>query len=351
MASKYQPDNDLRGMAVTITAAIDKNKDGTDQKVQVERLMLLEERFRKSLIPFRQSREMYRKFILLVAVKNKNILSARPFFREKSKKFSTEITPAIKNGNVKALQSFHLNYNLAKFIRTNWLGDFPQKSEKIYNQLVEARRILIENNMPLAINRAKLFYRKVPQSHITLMDMIGIAGMGLISGVDKWVGSYTTVFNGVAIGRMVGNLIDQYSETTLHFYPSDRSLLYRANSIRYRQDIQDLTELADAINKSYEEDRQKGIKVPVKTKVTADQLADLLNASSPLSTEISFGSDSESDASSEVPKNMLDYRVDDDVESQEETTIKNDLILKMSAAARELPLIQQKILRLKGIKI
>jgi DNA-directed RNA polymerase specialized sigma subunit len=338
-------DNSLRQLAKELTAILNFNKDGSDQKAQVELVMKLEERFRKSIIVFAQSREIYKQFILLVAVTNRQILSARPYFREKSKVFSSRITPAIKNGDIKELQSFHINYNLIKFIRDNWKGPFPEKSEKIYNQFVEARRKLIENNMPLAINRAKLFYRKVPRNHLTLMDMIGIASMGLVSGVDKWVGEYSKVFNGVCIGRMTGNMIDSYSETTIHFYPSDSSILYRANSLRFKHDIQDLNQLAEAINKSYIEDEKNGIRVP-KQKVTPDQLSSLLNAASVLSIDASISSSDNDDA---IYSNL--EGTSDGSDTPEDILLKQDLMSKMIDAARKLPILQQKVLRLKGVKL
>jgi DNA-directed RNA polymerase specialized sigma subunit len=283
---------------------------------------------------------------LFVAVTNRNILSARPYFREKSKIFSSKITPAIKSGDIYELQKFHINYNLIKFIKENWKGPFPKKSQKIYDQILQARRKLIENNMPLAINRAKLFYRKVPRSHLTLMDLIGIAAMGLVSGVDKWVGEYTKVFNGVCIGRMTGNMIDSYSETTLHFYPSDRSILYRANSIRFKKDLKDMEQLASAINISYEEDAKNGVRVP-KEKITPEQLGRLLSAASPVSIDIP---QSEQDTPSDQ-KNLLDFYVSETIESPEEVMIKEDLVSKMVNATSKLSIIEQKVLKLKGIKI
>lgn len=342
---KHDYDNSLKQLAKEVTAALELNKDGSDQRAQVELVMKLEESFRKSVIQFAQCREIYKQFILLVAVKNKQILSARPYFREKSKVFSSKITPAIKNGDIKTLQSFHINYNLIKFIRNNWKGPFPEKSEKIFQKFVEARRKLIENNLPLAINRAKLFYRKVPRSHLSLMDIIGIASMGLVSGVDKWVGEYSRVFNGVCIGRMTGNMIESYSETTIHFYPSDSMILYRANSLRFKNNIEDLEELAEAINKSYIEDEKKGIKVP-KQKVTADQLSKLLNAASVLSIDAPTSSSDEYDTIYSFLEGTPDIS-----DTPEEVLIKQDLISKVIEATRKLPILQQKVLRLKGVKL
>ena len=336
-----QYDNNLKKLAEDITKAIKLNKDGSSQKDQVEKLMLLEEKFKKSIIRFAQSREVYRQFILTIVVSNKNILSARPYFREKSKVFSSKITPAIKNGDIQTLQKFAINFNLIKFIRDSWKGGLPEKSENLYQEIIHTRNKLIENNMPLAINRAKLFFRKVPKNHLSLNDLIGIAATGLISGIDKYAGAYSRVFNGVCIGRMTGNMIDEYSETTIHFYPSDRSKLYRANSLRFRYGIEDTDKLVEIINNSYAEDKANGIKTP-KTKMTKSELSRLLNASSTLSLEQKkeapelFEGDPALKGSSITPEDEL---------------IRKSLMGRMLRAIKKLNLIEQKILKLKGVRV
>lgn len=342
-------DHSLRQLAKEITAALKQNQDGSDQKAQVELLMDLEDRFRNNIIKFSQSREVYRAFILLVAVTNRNILSARPYFREKAKTFSARITPAIRDGDIKTLQTFHINYNLIYFIKENWKGPFPKKCDKLYSQILEARRVLIENNMPLVINRAKLFYRKVPRNHLDLMDFINIAALGLVSGVDKWVGAYTRIFNGVCIGRMTGNMIDNYSETTIHFYPSDRSILYRANSLRFKNEVKDINQLTDILNKSYQEDRKNGIRAP-KNKITPQELSRLMAAASPVSLETPTTTE-DAASSSSFTSTLVDFTEDEVVDSAEEQVINRDLTSKMIGSIRKLPILHQKVLRLKGVKL
>lgn len=344
--NKYEIDNSLKLFAKELTLILKQNANGQDQGAQITSLMKLEESFRKNILRFGQSREVYKQFILMITVKNKHILTARPYFREKAKTFNSQITSAIKNANIKKLQEFHINYNFIKFIRESWKGPFPERAQECYSQILNLRKKIVENTMPLAINKAKLFYRKVPRNHLSLMDMVGIAANGLVSGVDKWVGNYSRVFNGVCIGRMTGNLIENYSETTLHFYPTDRNILYRANSLRFKLNIQDIEKLAEEINKSYIEDRKKGIKTP-KHSVTADELSSLLNAASVFSID-------SPNANSESEDYFQDYSESNSEEGQElleETMIKSDLISKTINAARKLPILQQKVLRLKGVKL
>lgn len=332
----------LRILAKDITKALLLNEPTNNQKKQVELLMALEEKFRKSIVSFKQSREIYKKFIIRIAVEEKNILNARPYFREKATVFNKQISPAIKLADIKTIQKFHINYNLVKFIKDNWLGEMPKNSVEYIRKIEDVRRQIIENNMPLAINRAKIFYKKVPKSHLTLNDMISIACLGLISGVDKWVGAYSDVFNGVCIGRMTGNFIAEYSDTTIYFYPSDKSLLYRANALKFRLGIENLRDLADAINKSYEDDEKEGMKVPSK-KVTESELAALLSAASPVSPDKTTNEDGDT--------MVVDISSKASQEDIERSFITREMYINTSEALKKISLIQRKIIRLKGVDL
>lgn len=330
-----------------VTRALERNKDGTIQKEQVEELLDAERKFKDTVLKYRQSTEVYKKFLQKVCVQNKNILTARPYFRESAVSFSKRVTPAIKASfgpepgkAIETLKTFDVNYQLIKFIRQNWLGPFPARAEQLFKRVHAARNRLIEDNMPLAINRAKLFYRKTPKSHLTLMDFIGICGMGLAAGIDKWVGTYSPVFRSVCIGRMVGNMIDDYSSTMLHFYPSDKRILYKANVLRSRKGIKDVKELAKAVNDSFAEDAKEGKSVP-KEKITAGDLASLMSAASTVSSDETVNDEG---------FGVYDFTPDQsqDIESN---YIQRETQEKMLLLAKKLPLLHRKVLLLKGVKL
>lgn len=345
-------DDSFYKLAAEITRAIERNKDGSTQQEQVEELVDAERKFKKVILNrHKLSTEVYKKFIQRICVQNKNILSARPYFRESAITFSKKITPAIKAAQareskettkdaIEVLKTFDINYQFIKFIRDSWVGLFPPAAEKLYHRVHQARTVLIENNMPLAVNRAKLFYRKTPKSHLSLMDLIEICSMGLSAGIDKYVGKYTPVFRSVCIGRMVGNMIDSYSETTLHFYPSDKRILYKANSIRGRQGIDDMNELANAVNKSFKQDEKEGKNIP-KGEINASQLSELMSASSTVSADATVNDEG---------YGVYSYTVDE-TQDIEKSYIQRETTLRMLSIAKKLPLMEKKILRLKGLKI
>lgn len=336
-------DDSFYNLASEVTRRIEENKDGSSQQQQVEELLDSEKKFKDVILKYRQSTKAYAKFWNKVCITNKNILSARPYFRETAVSFSKKITPVIKDRDIEKLKNFDINYQLIRFIRDSWEGPFPVRAEQLFHRVHRAREILIQNNMPLAINRAKLFYRKTPKSHLTLMDMIGICGMGLAAGVDKWCGKYSPVFRSVCIGRMVGNLIDSYSETMLHFYPSDKRVLYKAHTIRGRRGIDEIHELTEAVNQSFRDDEKEGKSVP-KNEVTVSELSYLMSAASTVSADQTV------EVNDEGSFGVYDYTADptQDIESayaEKETTA------QMLALASKLPLLHRKILKLKGIKL
>jgi DNA-directed RNA polymerase specialized sigma subunit len=348
--SKYKKeffDSSFYTLAGEITKAIEENKlDGTTQKEQVEELLDAERKFRDTVLKYRQSTEVYKKFLQKICLQNKNILSARPYFRESAISFSAKITPAIKASDVEALKTFDINFQLIKFIKDSWLGPFPKRADQLYERVRTARDKLIQNNAPLAINRAKLFYRKTPRSHLTLMDLIGISLMGFAAGVDKYVGAYSPVFRSVLIGRAVGNMIDNYSETMMHFYPQDKRILYKANAIRGRQGIHDPEELAEAVNESFKQDEVEGKTIPKNSPGTesitnTSELNSLMQAASMVSADSTVDTDG---------YGVYTYTQDSNPNA-EEACIERETENIMLTLAKNLPILHKKVLRLKGIKL
>lgn len=327
--------------ALEVQRAIAKNDDGTSQKQQFEELIASEHLFHDTILNSRLSTEIYKKFIAHIKVTNKNILSARPYFRESAITFSRQITPALKAADPEALKVFGINFQFIKFCKDNWIGPWPKKIEAIYLRVERARTIIISNNLPLAINRAKIFFRKIPKgkSHLSFQDLIEISAMGLYTGIDKYNGPFKKNFIGMCIGRIVGNFIDANTETLFHFYPGDKRTIYRANMIRGRQGVHDIAELAKAVNDSFAKEALEGKNVP--KPITVSELAYLMHAASLISADANSG---------EEGFGVYSF-TPDSADSVEEVLSKKQELSQMTRLARKLPLINQKILRLKGIEI
>lgn len=332
-------DSGFAQLVTEVTRAIEKNKDGSSQRQQFEELVTAEKLFHNTVLGYRISGEIYKRFIQLIRIQNNNILSARPYFRESSDDFSSKITPALKKKDPEALKVFGINFHMVKFMKDSWIGLWPKKLEVLYKRVERARTVLVENNLPLAINRAKIFYRKTPKGHLSFNDMIEVSAMGLCAAVDKYTGEYKANFCGVIIGRAVGNLIDAYSETVMHFYPSDRRILYRANSIRGRQGIHEIEDLTKAVNDSFAQDIKDGKTAP--KAVSVSELSALMSAASLISADSNEG---------EEGFGVYNFTAST-AESAEDILGHKQEMSQVSKIVKKLPLINQKVLKLKGIDI
>jgi hypothetical protein len=313
---------------------LSKKEFTKQQKEQVERMMELENIFKTTINSYKQSDKIYKKFLIYIKIEKGNILTARPYFREDSKTFGKFISPAFKIDDYETIKEFNINYKFMMFIIENWRGNLPKKAQKAWEEHQYVRQKIIENSMPLAINLAMKFYKAVPRSHVSLMDMINASISGLCIGTDKWVGPFRTVFRSVCIGRMKSNIMDVYNQTSLHYYPSDKKIIYKANLLKSREKIEDPEILLDAINLYLKEAGDKRV-------LEMYELEDLLNGSSMNSVE------TEKD---EEGYTAYDTYIDEsnDIEKKAEKT---DAMQKVLVACQDLDIIERKIIKLKGVDL
>ena len=364
MSLKYGKDREFQELASKINQIIvdndglpDSSQDRYDQqKAHVELLYQLEKKFKHELLQYQQAIDIYKQFIYFIKVKtdkdgnvvgNGNILTAQSYFRESVKVFSGRISKKIKDDDAVGLTKFDINSQMMFFIVERWQGKLPARVDKYYREVSDLRRQLIENNLPLAINRAKRFYRTTPKSHLSLLDLINICTTGLIVGIDKYTGPYSKVWRSVCIGRMVGFMIEEYSKTFIRMYPSDKQILYRANSLKHRMKIENTSDLTKAVNESFEKDKSDGKKVPT-LPIEEHQIISLMNSSSYLSADSKPVKDG--DEKEEVGGSIYDYQPDES-ENPEELLIKRDLMARIVQASVTLDIIERKIIKLKGVTL
>lgn len=325
--------------AEQLTKSIDDNKArNSTQKKDLEDLMTAEKEFRDALFAHPRGPKTFDDFIIFIRQVNNDILSARPYFRESAQDFSKFVTPCLKEADGATLATRKINILFAKWVKDNWRGSFPRELNSLYLKMDNIRSTLIIDNMPLAINQAKRFFRQVPLSYMEFSDFIGFCAAGLASGVDKWArDEWEPLFRSVCMGRMKGNMIESYSQTMLHFYPQDKRILYKANAIKFRQKIEDIDELAEAVNKAFKEDEANGVR-PIKTTVTGASLRLLLAAASHVGADTTATDD----------ETYTVYNTTPDEEDVEDSFVKRDILNKTRVISKRLPMIQRKILRLKG---
>jgi RNA polymerase sigma factor (sigma-70 family) len=347
-------DQHFKGFALSLEKAIQKYGGVEEitiverQKQQVERLVGLEKKFRKTLIRHSWGPGVYRSFMDMIMEERGNILAARPFFRERQDVFIERIAKALRTRNAKQLYPFAVNYQFVRFVMEsrNWKGNrIGGQVVKLAEEISDLRTELIEMNMPLAISRARIFWSRTPRSHLSYMDLVQISCEGLMSAVDKFVLPYSKVFRSVAIGRIVGNFIENYSETLVHFYPQDKRKIYRANKSIGRQpvkglDLMDFDQLAIEVNTDVEEPNQH---------TNAIELSSLLAAASHVSAD---SPQPNADVSEQwTTSNPIDRYAAD--ESCQPDVQYEDIQLRsvLRAAYEALSVLEKKLLRMKGLEL
>lgn len=341
---KYQVDKSFQKLAIQVNNTLIKNQANLDdQKHQVEQLMQLELKLLGLFNKYVQTQDIYALFLTHIREEIGNIIVAQIYFRADRDFFTKNISPAFKAQDHKALMKFHPNYMLIQFVMDNWQGNIPQPIKKVYNDFIKARQVLIENNIPLAINRAKKFYRKVPRGNLDLLDFVDICVTGLIRGIDKYSGEYRPVWASVCIGQMVSFMLEEYNNYLIRMFPSDKKILYRINSLRHKLKTNDIPTLTREVNASFERDALDKKPIP-KLPIDQFKIMELLNSSNSVA-EVEIG---DNEYTSHVSVYDLNIGINDVVFDAIE---KEDLMRKVSNASQDLLTLEKKVIKLKGVNL
>lgn len=347
-SAKSRWDNShYRQFAASLEEIIDGHREsgGADaiaqQRRQVESLCDLEQQFRNELIRDKRGANVYKAFVKFVRDERRNILAARPYFRERQDVFKSRIAPALRDRADKSLYQFGINYPFIAFaIR---VGKFPPNSKvgKLATKVKEARQELIEMNVPFAISRARAFLRH-KQAHLELMDLVQIGTEGLIAAIDKFVPPYNDSFGGVLYGRITGDLVEGNSETLVHFYPSDKRKIYTANKLV--KEGRTFEEIAHHINSEAAKD-STSYRGPV---TDANEIQQLHVAAYTVSGDSPGESDDSIIGTDESPIHRFEA---DETWRPDVRFEQTQLMAELNKSILELSVFERKLLALKGINL
>jgi DNA-directed RNA polymerase specialized sigma subunit len=290
---------------------------------ELDKLFLLENEFRTILSSTKKGLGVYSAFIKYIVNEERNILAARVFFREREETFSKKIPNIIRSNNAKALAGFSINY---KFIY--WAinrANVPQKkkADKLFAQIVKVRQRIVEQSIPLIINRSRLYQVRTRKFKDDALEFIQSATEGFLSAIDKYTPPTTSNFNGVAIGWMQAKLMSDGLEGFVKLSVKEKRILYRINLAVYRHGFTDMNRILLFVRESY-------------PKTDKETIEAIMMASTELSSIDNMQS---SDLEQEGFMKYTD---------NEEGIITDDLNNKLYSAISKLPIIQQKVLKLKG---
>jgi hypothetical protein len=350
--AKLEIDNHFKIFAGNLEQAMSKYDTVSDkgrlahQRGQIRELVLLETELRETLITHPWGPGVYRDFVKFICDKRKNILAARPYFRERQEVFTRYISSALKKRNDKSLYRFRFNWSLVEFILHARKWHPNSKVAVLARRIAALRSEILEQNLPLAISQARIFWANTPKSHLSYMDIVQIQCQALLLAIDKFVppndkrmsdkASLLAFrnFRAVAIGIMARDRVNAYSETLVHFYPKDKAKIYRALKALRRQvgDV-DYEKLAKQINEELDDD---------KCRTDAPEIASLIAAGSTVSAD--YNPDPEGETVVESFAAEDSNRPDQMFEDEQARRV-------MQFAISELSLFDQKLLRMKGVAL
>jgi DNA-directed RNA polymerase specialized sigma subunit len=212
--------------------------DGRSQKTLLNELFSLEKQFRDLLLSDKKYGTLvYKRFVdYMNTIKknetNKYLLISRIYFREKQSR-SKQIYNAIVNNKPEILYKFRINYRFIDWALKNYKGPKVKALRNIYNEIVQIRHTLVNNNLPLALNRAKIFWTQAvkPQHRhkdLDYMDFVQASAEGLLIAIDKFVPPYKKVFVSTAIARMNNNMDEILNDYIVHIPQMEKRILKRA---------------------------------------------------------------------------------------------------------------------------
>lgn len=356
--AKFDTSPHFRVFAGQLEAILDVHEKAEDpdeellvrQRRQLKRLIGLEIEFRDSLYKHPWGANVYRDFFVFILDTKKNLLAARPYFRERHEIFKAGISRFFRKRDIEGFRSYRLNWSFVEWVLRSRRWPVGSKIRVLAKSIADQRQEILEQNLPLALSQARMFWNNTPQSHLSYMDIVQLQAQGLLLAADKFVppddskmserqslAAYKN-FRAVAIGIMTRDRVNAYSETLIHFYPKDRAKIYRAlKALRRTFGEVDFDALASQIT---DELKTSGIKTD------GNEIRDLLAAvSSPLNTPFDSGTEA-TPASSPVVDTFAGpeaLRPDSQFEDAENRSVLRNTISVLRTK-------EQKLLKLKGVR-
>jgi DNA-directed RNA polymerase specialized sigma subunit len=235
--------------------------DGRSQQQLMEQLFKLEDKFRRTLIASPKGYDIYSQFMEYIQPSQKkgepepsdkgNTLMARIYFRERQNAFRSKIAPAFDKRDPRMLYKLQINYVFAKWVMDRYKGEKKRDLQRIFDKMTEVRRTVCENTLPSAIHRAKIFWSKIPYSHMEYMDMIQSASEGLLQAIDKFEPPFQKVFGSVVVSRMALNIMDGHNATLVKIPTKERRILYRAKNAQNKENLHSQEDILRYVSESF----------------------------------------------------------------------------------------------------
>ena len=316
-------DNHFKKFVDSMDKTIKNNQeDGSDsQEKLMNKLFKLENKFKLILINSKNGYKLYEEFMDFI--QKDNILMARIYFRERQSAFKTKIAPAFHKKDPKMLYKLRINYLFAKWAMERYKGFKKRNLQRILEKMSLIRKKICENTLPSVIHRAKIFWSKIPYSHMEYMDMIQAASEGLLQAIDKFEPPFKKVFGSVVVSRMTLNIMDDHNSTIIKIPTKEKRILYRAKNAQNKENLSTQKEILNYVSESFGE-------------ISGQNLEEIKSAADGL-----FSLDHKNENGIDLSETIKA------TENPEYDSVKNELTKLLNHGILNLSLIERKILTLK----
>lgn len=305
-------------LAADIRAELKEKKFSSNEQLYID-MVTLEEVWRDLLLSTREGKDVYDKFISYILDVRANILDCRPYFRIRQKEFISKVNPFIKKRKSKPLYGLRINSAFIQWAMNVYDGPHRKDLKQLSDQIIQIRSDFITKNFPLILNRIKLIHH---HSGLEIPDLVAIASNAAIIAIDKFAPTinedndieYTSVILSSIIARINAAVKQNNDSHNLHLYPSDRKVFIEV--CRLKKD-----NLTDEV-------------IAKKLGITEFDVYRFLNA-------VVIDNVDRHDKI-QIRDDMAGRQLSETIEEKNEQQIINKI-------AKELPLLQRKILYLKGM--
>jgi RNA polymerase sigma factor (sigma-70 family) len=305
-----------------------KKLPDTDTEAMFVKLNGLEIAFSKKLKTTADGKRVYDKFIEKINHTKGGIKMARAYFRGREDTFTATVGEAISKRKPQLMYAVPINYKFVLFAVQNVTR--PHKRlHALYEKIKVAREEIINKYLHLALNRAKVFTKSSYKGYSEFGDILQLSNEALVLAVDKYVlDENSSSFHAMAIGRMLANLIaNSFSPSSATIGLHNQKKLYKIRKLKQtRPDLRN-KEIAEILELTEKE---------------VDELVEATKYSSldqPLNTE-------------DADELLGDYTADPNSEfvNPHVNTESNELLNVLYSNLDKLNVIEQKVLKLKGVK-
>lgn len=265
-------------------------------------------------------------FLQLVLKEKKRKSLAIVFLRERQDVFYKKIAKLLNYQNGLKLANYRFNYVFFDWVHKNFYNEIKDKNKflTLFEEIKKIRNDLCSLNVPLAINRAKIFWSKAAaKNNLEFNDLVQMCCVGLLNAIDKYVPPYRKVFASTIIGRMTAYMLESQNSAFIKNTPLEKKILYYIRTLLYNFNL-DLEKDINFVTQSVYEKFGK--------KMSADELKNLV-------------------AASEAPISLFDSEISNKINNLQSNDFfmeqDIDFYYHLTAAINDLSILEKKVLLLK----